>query len=183
MASIFSNGCANVSEIRHLAVGGIHEFSAQDPCRIVGAQPEGAIIDLQWADSLALEAKSEGMAHVECGVVKIPIEMIRPVRLAIETVDVEPTKLIVGRQFRAQLRLYDHQNRELEVGKFTSFEWVCSPSLDVANDRSSGEFGFCVTCYGMHNFRPNSKGKATITAQLGDLTGSLEVIANVIHEQ
>ena len=67
MACLFSHSCSRDAEQRLLAVGGIHVFERQMPCRLTRAKPEGAVEDLAWIDSLALEGKSEGSAEVRCG--------------------------------------------------------------------------------------------------------------------
>jgi hypothetical protein len=74
--------------------------------------------------------------------------------------------------------LYDRQGRDLEVGKYTNFEWDSSENLKVANDRSSREFGFCDTCVGMHHFRAVAPGKGSIIARLGSSRGELTILVN-----
>ena len=142
------------------------------------AEPEGAVKDLEWVDTLALEASSEGNAEVMCGSEKIPLKIVAPARLEINLADeVNPTDIPVNEPFKVQARLYDNQGRELEVGKFTNFEWTPSEILEVANDPSSGEFGFCDTCFGIHNFRAVKPGKGLIVARLGGLEGKLMIEA------
>ena len=166
-------------EKRLVAVGGIHVFESHTPCRLVSAEPQGVVKDLGWTDTLALEARSEGTAEVVCGTKRIKVELVAPARLAIELVDQgTPTGVIVQERFRVQAQLYDGLGRELEVGKFTNFEWTCSGVLAVANDRSAGEFGFCDTCYGMHNFRALVPGECMIEARLGGVQGKLKIEAS-----
>jgi hypothetical protein len=137
-------------------------------------EPEGAVKDLEWEDTLALEARSEGNAEVVCGNERIKLKAVLPVRLEIKLIDNDrPSDIKVHERFKVQALLYDHQRRELEVGKFTIFEWTSSETLAVANDRSSGEFGFCDTCFGMQHFRAIKPGKGLIMARLHGLEGKL----------
>jgi hypothetical protein len=121
----------------------------------------------------ALEALNEGSAEVKCGGETIDLEVVAPARLTIELVDGKPAQL--DKPFKVRARLYDHQGRELEVGKFTVFDWSSSPELETANDRSAGEFGLCDTCYGMQTFRAVKSGKGVIEVRLGKLRGELAV--------
>ena len=179
MTSLFFCNCSSGSEQRFLAVGGIHTFERQTPCKLARVEPEDAVKDLEWVDTLALEARSEGNAEVICGDERIKLKTVTPVRLEIKLVgEDQPTNLTVHERFKVQALLYDHQGRELEVGKFTIFEWASSEILEVANDRSSGEFGFCDTCFGMYTFRAIRPGKGSISARLGSLQGMLIVMAH-----
>ena len=176
MANFDSNNYSDNAKQRILAVGGIHIFESQTPCQLVRAEPEGALKDLAWVDTLALEATSEGDAEVTCGSERIPLKMVTPARLEITLSDEgNPTNIPVNEPFKVQARLYDNQGRELEVGKFTNFEWTPSEILKVANDPSAGEFGFCDTCFGMHGFRAIKPGKGLIAARLGSLEGNLTI--------
>lgn len=65
----------------------------------------------------------------------------------------------------------------VEVGKFTTLAWNPTGVLEVANDSSAGELGFCDTRYGMYNFRAQQAGDGSIEARIGDLVGKLPVIA------
>ena len=125
MAFFFSNGCSRDLEKRFLAVGGIHVFESQTLCRLVSAEPDGAVKGLDWTDTLALEAGSEGTAEVVCGTRTVRLEIVAPARLDIEVLDDgKPTEMTVHERFKVQARLYDRRGRELEVGKFTNFEWI-----------------------------------------------------------
>jgi hypothetical protein len=66
---------------------------------------------------------------------------------------------------------------ELEVGKWTEIAWHADGTVTLETDASAGEFGLCSTCLGVHAFRASAAGPATITARLGDATGSLQVTA------
>src|SRR5579859_6473618 len=126
---------------RLLAVGGIHVFEAQASCKLISAQPKDALRNLAWADALALEALKEGNAEVTCDDETIKLDIIEPVRLDIKVVDGDPRE--VQKTFKVQALLYDSQGRELEIGKFTVLNWRPSKELEVANDKSAGEFGLC----------------------------------------
>ncbi|HST20353.1 MAG TPA: hypothetical protein VLR90_04515 [Blastocatellia bacterium] len=178
MTSSNLNNHSNDIKQRLIAVGGIHVFESQTPCKLVRAEPEGALKDLEWVDTLTLEARSEGDAEVMCGSEKISLKMAAPARLEINLPDDDnPADIHLNKPFKAQARLYDNQGRELEVGKFTNFEWTPSEILEVANDPSAGEFGFCDTCFGLHNFRAIKPGKGLIVARLGGLEGKLMIEA------
>jgi hypothetical protein len=178
MAKSFFNNSSNASEPRLLAVGGIHVFESQAACKLVSTSPEGAVRELGWPDTLAVEAACEGGAEVTCGGEKIMLKIASPARLEIRLVsEGKPTDIPVDEPFRVQALLYDIQGRELEVGKFTHFEWLPSEILEPANDRSAGEFGFCDTCFGLHNFRAVKPGTGSITARLGGLEGKLLIEA------
>jgi hypothetical protein len=166
-------------EKRLLAVGGIHVFQQQSPCGLLDVEPAGAVKELGWSDMLALQAESEGTAEVECAAETFGLEIVIPVHIDIEVVDGEPTEVGVRERFQVKARLSDHWGRELEVGKFTAFEWTCSGGLEVANDRSAGEFGFCDTCYGMHHFRAVEPGHGCIEVRLGNLRGILAIEARL----
>src|SRR5277367_381522 len=146
--SLFSS---DAPKKRLLAVGGTHVFEAQTQCKLTAAQPEATVKDLHWPDTLALEALNEGTAEVTCGEEKIEVEIVSPARLEIKLVDGKPAE--IQKSFKVQAFLYDRKGEELEVGKFTIFDWKSSKELQVANDRSAGEFGLCDTCYGMQTFR------------------------------
>ena len=179
MAGLFFNNCSSDPEPRLLAVGGIHVFERQTPCKFVRAEPEGAVKDLEWADTLALEAGSEGNAEVMCGSDKIRLKIVAPTRLEVKLAgEGKPTEILVHEPFQVQALLYDNQGRELEVGKFTHFEWTSSGIVEIANDRSSAEFGFCDTCFGMQHFCAVKPGKDLITARLGGLEEKLMIEAH-----
>lgn len=166
----------NSVEQHHLAVGAVYVFDRQKPCSLISAQPQASVRRLEWVDALALEALSEGVAEVACGQERIELEIAIPTRLEIELVDVaKPTGLKVDELFQVQARLYDRRDRELEVGKLTNFEWDVSDSLEVVNDRSSGEFGFCDNCYGVSGFHVLRSGKGLIEASIGGLRGQLHI--------
>ena len=176
MSGIFFYNCSRGPEERLLAVGGIHIFEKQTSCQLGRVEPEGAIKNLNWVDALALEAKSEGKVEVMCGPEKFILKVVAPVRLEIAMLDKSvPTEIAVHERFKVRAKLYDQQGGELEVGKFTHFQWTASGVLQIANDSSSGEFGFCDTCYGMHGFRAVRPGKGLITASLNSLQGTLVV--------
>jgi hypothetical protein len=180
MASLFLHQCSSGLDQRLLAVGGIHTFEMQTPCKLTRVEPEGALKDLEWVDTLTVEAKSEGTGEVICGDERMKVRAVAPVRLQIKLVsEGQPIQLKVHERFKVEALLYDHEGKELEVGKFTIFDWMCSEILEVANDRSAGEFGFCDTCFGMHTFRAIRSGKGSISARLGSLQGALTVVANL----
>jgi len=142
------------------------------------AEPEGIVKDLEWTGPLALEARGEGQAEVICGGERIVLKMVSPARLEIKLVDeVQLNDISVDRRIKVRALLYDRQGRDLEVGKFTNFEWDSSENLRVANDRSSGEFGFCDTCFGIHHFRAVAPGKGSIIARLSS-RGGLTIVVN-----
>ncbi len=178
LASVVVGGCAGGSEPRLLAVGNTYVFERQTPCKLLSAKPEGVLEDLDWTEVLVLETLSEGAAEVACGSERFELEIAQPARLDIDMTDgARPTGLAVGDRFAVQARLFDYGGRELEVGKLTIFEWIASDLLEAANDRSSGEFGYCDTCYGMYSFRALRPGKGLIEAHLGELRGQLQVRA------
>lgn len=173
-----SNAGSNSARQRLLAVGGIHVFEGQTLCTLVDAQPANAVKNLVWAESLALEAECAGSAAVECDGERLNLEIVIPVRLEIELVsDSKSSEIAVGERFRVQAQLYDHSGRALEVGKFTQFEWTASEALEVANDRSSGEFGLCDTCYGLQHFRALQASQGVIAVRLGALQGAMTITA------
>ena len=176
MVGLFFYNCSSDLNQRLLAVGGIHTFEGQAQCKLARVEPEGAVKNLKWVDTLALEAGGEGYAEVICGDETIKLKIVAPARLEIALVgDSKPTDIPLHESFKVQARLYDNQGRELEVGKFTVLEWTSSDIFQVANDRSSGEFGFCDTCFGMHSFRVIKAGKGWLSARLGTLQGMLTV--------
>ena len=178
MMWFFAQEGSTQPETRPLAVGGTHVFDTLSPCRLLGASPEGAVKNLGWRDGLALEATGEGHAEVACGDVRWTLEMVAPARLAIDIVDDSPPMaMAAGQDIIVQARLYDVNGRELEVGKLTEFAWTVSGVVESAVDRSSGEFGLCDTCYGMHGFRVVRPGKGSIEARLGGLRGTLAIAA------
>jgi hypothetical protein len=180
MMSLSTRGGSEGPEDRLLAAGGIHVFERPTPCQLLRAAPERAVKDLGWPDALALEAAGEGSAEVACGdTERFRLEIAAPARLVIEVLDGGPLAggIPVQEPFRVQARLYDARGRELEVGKFTHVEWTVSGVLEVAVDRSAGEFGFCDTCFGTHGFHAAAPGRGTIEARLGVLRGALVVVA------
>ena len=178
MISSFFNDGNGDPEPRLLAAGGTHVFESQAPCKLVRAEPVGTVNDLGWAVTLALEAGSEGEAEVACGGERIMLKVLAPARLEIKLAgEGEPTGIPIDEPFQVRALLYDEQGRELEVGKFTTFEWAQTEILEPANDRSAGEFGLCDTCFGMHNFRAVKPGTGSIMARLGDLEGKLLIEA------
>lgn len=178
MAGSLLSNCAGDAAARLLAVGGVHVFESRGPCRLSRAEPEGALKDLGWPDTLALKAAREGDAEVACGGEKIKLKAVVPTRLEIKLPGRGSANgILVQEPFKVQALLYDAQGRELEVGKFTLFEWTPSEILEPANDPSAGEFGFCDTCFGMHNFRAVKPGPGSIVASLGGLKGELLIEA------
>jgi hypothetical protein len=172
-------GCSDSHRQRLLAVGGVHTFEGQTQCQLARMEPEDIVKDLEWTGPLALEARDEGQAEVICGSERIVLKMVSPARLEIKLVDeAQPTDIAVDRRITVRAFLYDRQGRELEIGKFTNFEWHSSENLTVANDRSSREFGFCDTCFGMHHFRAVAAGKGSIMARFGSLRGGLTILVN-----
>ena len=172
-------GCSDSPRQRLLAVGGIHIFEGQTQCQLARAEPEGIVKDLEWTRPLALEARGEGQAEVSCGSERIVLKMVSPARLEIKLLDAaHPNNVAVDRRITVQALLLDRQGRELEVGKFTNFEWDFSENLKAANDSSSREFGFCDTCFGLHHFRAVAPGKGSIIARLGSSRGELTIVVN-----
>lgn len=170
-------GCTSEPEKRLLATHGLHVFEEQVHCSLVSSEPKGVVRNLNWTETLALEATGESKAEIVCGEERLQLEFLTPVRLNIEMIsDHKPGAIAVEERFKVQVRLYDRLGRELEVGKFTTFEWICSDVLKIDNDNSSGEFGFCDTCFGIHNFRAVKPGNGLITARLGELQGELKVL-------
>lgn len=164
---------------RLLAAVGTHVFeSPAGRCALVRAQPEGAVKDLGWADSLALEAVGEGDAEVACGGEKIVLRVAAPARLEVRF-DGEggAGNVKVGEPFQVRAMLYDKGGRELEVGQFTDFDWIQSENLEPANDPSAAEFGLCDTCFGIYTFRAVRPGAGSIRARLGGLEGELRIEA------
>jgi len=172
-------GCSNSPQQRLLAVGGIHIVETQTQCQLARVEPEGVVKDLKWTRTLALEATGEGEAEAVCGSERMVLKIVSPARLEIVTVDqVQPNDITVDRRVTVKALLYDRQGRELEVGKFTHFEWESSENLKVALDRSAGEFGFCNTCYGAYRFHAVAPGKGSIIARLASLRGELAIMVN-----
>lgn len=169
MASLLPHKCSGDSDKLLLTVGGTHVFERQAACRLVRVEPASALEDLAWTDALALETRGEGTAEVVCGTEKLVLEIVAPVRLEIDMAEGKPTKVPVQERFHVKARLYDRRGRELEVGKLTTFEWTPSGVLEVANDRSAGEFGFCDTCFGKHAFRAVRPGTGEIKVRHGNL--------------
>src|SRR5262249_27864847 len=179
IASFLLSVCSDSSQHRLLAVGGLHILEGRTQCRLTRAEPEGIVKDLERTGPLALEARSEGQAEVICGSERIALKMVFPARLEIKLVDeVDLADIAVDRRITVRAFLYDRQGRELEVGKLTNFEWDFSENLKVANDRSSGEFGICDSCFGMHRFRAIAPGKGSIMARLGTLRGGVTIVVN-----
>lgn len=166
-------------EQRLLAVGGIHVFESSTPCKLEFAKPQESVRDLEWPNTLALEAIGEGEAEVGCDGERIKLLIVSPVRLSIKLVDDrKPTEIRANERFTVQAILFDIEGRELEVGKFTNLEWSHSGIVESANDRSAGEFGFCDTCYGMQHSRTVGVGEGLISARLADLEGKLTIESN-----
>jgi hypothetical protein len=162
---------------RLLAVGGTHVFELPAPCKLIDAG-DGSVKDLGWTGALALQAEHEGRAAIQCAAERLTLEVVSPVRLELEAVDVEVDRLPLALEpFRAQIRLYDSWGRELEVGAFTVFDWACSGVLEETTDPSAGEFGFCDTCFGRNSFRALRPGRGSIEARLGGIRGRLAVTA------
>jgi hypothetical protein len=179
MASVFLYGCSDSPRHRLLAVGGIHIFEGQTQCQLARVEPEGIVKDLEWIGPLALEARGEGQAEVICGSERIVSKIVSPARLEIKLVDeAQLNDITVDQWIKVRVLLFDRQGKDLEVGKFTNFEWDSSENLKVANDRSSGEFGFCDTCFGIHHFRAVAPGKGSIIARLGSSRGGLTILVN-----
>lgn len=177
MASLLPQSCSGDANKLLLPVGGTHVFERQAGCRLVRAEPASAIQDLGWTDALALETRGEGTAEVVCGTEKLMLEIVAPARLEIAMGDGKPTKVAVQERFRVTARLYDRRGRGLEVGKLTTFEWTPSGVLEVANDRSTGEFGFCDTCFGQHAFRAVRPGTGEIKVRHGNLEATRTIEA------
>jgi hypothetical protein len=179
VASLFLYDCSDSPRPRLLAVGGIHIIEGQTQCQLVRVEPEGIVKDREWTRSLALEARGEGQAEVICGSERIVLEMVSPARLEIKLVDeARPNDIAVERRIIVRALLYDREGRDLEVGKYTNFEWDSSENLKVANDRAAREFGFCDTCFGIHVFRAVAPGKGSIIARLGRSRGELTIVVN-----
>jgi len=169
---------ARSNEGKLLAVGGTHVIERGPDCRLESAHPPGAVKDLGWTGMLALEAVAEGTATLVCGAEKAIVKFAAPVRLEIDLSDErDPLKLTTMERVRVRARLFDRFGNELEVGKFTHFEWTVAEPFKEAVDRSAGEFGYCDTCYGMFSFRPVKPGTGMIIARLGGLQGALKIAA------
>lgn len=161
-----------------LAVGGLHEIVRPLPCRLESVQPPGAVADLGWTGALVLQARAEGRAVVVCAAETMTLEFALPVRLEITAADGrDPLRLTPGERVRVRARLFDGSGNELEVGKFTHFEWSVSGPFEEALDRSAGEFGFCDTCYGMYAVRAAKPGTGTLEASFGSLRGEMKIAA------
>lgn len=150
-------------ERRLLAVGGIHVM--EEPCMLLQVEPPDALTNLAWPGRLALEARRQGEAIVDCGGRRSILQIAHPVRAEI-TLDATETRPSV---FRLQLRLFDDEAHELEVGQFTHVDWTASDILTTANDRSAGEFGWCDTCYGRQTFRAVKSGSGAVVARFGGI--------------
>ncbi len=165
------------NENRLLAVGGTHVFESDKPCRFINTVPDDAVKDLNWSNMLAVETLMEGTTEVVCGTNRFDLGFVIQTTLDIELADGGgQVKVAVHESFKVQARLLDSQGRELEIGKFTTLDWKSSEIFKVANDRSSGEFGLCGTCFGMCGFRAVKAGEGVIEASLGDLRGVLRVV-------
>ena len=163
-------------EIRLLALRGVHVFDGSADCRLSSLEPPSALKDLKWAGQLAVEATHEGEAEVTCGPDTIPIRIVHPARLEIVLADGDPAAVRRGARIHVRAKPYGPDGRELEPGKFTDFGFASSPQLQPDNERSSVEFGFGDSCFGMYNFRAITVGKATITARLADAHGRLDIV-------
>ena len=165
-------------DTRLLVTKGTHTFEGDILCKLENEEPKGIVNNLNWDNVLAIEADREGKAEIICGNERFNVEFLSPSRLDIEMItDSKPELLIVQDLFKVQIRLYNAEGKELEVGKFTNFEWSFSDFLELANDNSSGEFGICDTCYGMHSFQCLKPGKGFIKATFGNLEGEMKLIA------
>jgi hypothetical protein len=163
-------------ETRLLALGGVHIFDTSADCRLSRVEPQSALKDLKWSGQLAVEATSEGEAEVKCGSDSIRVQIVKPERLEIVLVHGDPSRVRRGDRINVRAKPYGPGSQDLEPGKFTDFGWASSPQLQPDNERSSVEFGFCDTCFGMYRFRAVEAGMATITARLFGAQGQLDVV-------
>jgi hypothetical protein len=177
MATLAHGACSAHMD-RLLAVGGTHIIEAAAPCRLVRSEPDAAVEDLHWHDTLALKARGQARAEALCGSDTITVTFVAPTRLEIEP-DVErrPAVATMGPILRVRAHLFDARGRELEVGKFTEIDWTSSDLFEPAIDRAAGEFGFCDTCYGMYAFRAVKAGTGSIEARFGAIRGVLTIPA------
>lgn len=162
------------TEQRLLAVGGVHALEATEPCQLAQIEPSSALEDLHWKDALVVRARSEGSAELACGKHKAHLRLVKPARLDVVLVD---DHVVIGRRFHVRAVPRDAEGRELEIGKWTELAWHADGAVTADTDRSAGEFGMCDTCSGVHGFRANAEGTATIDARLGDATGTLRITA------
>lgn len=162
------------SEERLLALGGVHALEATEPCHLAHVEPATALEDLAWKDALVVRAKGEGRAELTCGDHSTKLRIVKPTRLDLVLVDDHVT---VGKRFQVRAVPHERGGHELEVGKWTEIAWSTDGTVAAETDASAGEFGMCSTCFGVHAFRASAAGTATITARLGDATGTLQVTA------
>jgi hypothetical protein len=152
-------------------------FEEAAACTLARVEPERAVTDLNWTGSLALEAGAEASAEVVCGDETIELNFAAPARLNIELAGTRETGPIhVGERFLVRARLFGWDGSEIEVGKFTTFDWKPSVQFEVANSASAGEFGACDTCFGMYAFRALTPGEGQIEARLGSVSGVLKIV-------
>ena len=171
---LFFTSCLNTSEIRLFTTRGTHVLENEKLCKLIRSEPEDVVKDLGWDDKLALKSDAPCIVEVVCNEEVQILEFIEPVRIEVSIIK-ESTKIIVGDKVKVQASLYDHLGRELEVGKFTVFDWASSDFFETENDSSAGEFGLCDTCYGQYHFRVIKPGKGQIDVHFGKLHGKIEI--------
>jgi hypothetical protein len=168
--------CSNSFGKRVLAVGGTHVLEIVDSCKITKTHPANAVKNLNWEGQFAFEALSTGYIEVLCGAERWKLDFVKAEKIEIERLNDEVSIDIPIKQLlKVRVQLYDSSGRILEVGKYTSFNWYSTSNFEIANDRSSGEFGFCDTCFGNQTFRAVQQGKGMIEVRFGNLLGSLQV--------
>ena len=177
IVTLFFSRCSTKKQEQLLVVGGTHILNNSETCKFIGAEPKTAIKKLDWEGNLAIEASDEGVAEIQCGTERKVLRFVKAARITIEinigsSVDKE---LHIGDRFSVKAHLYDSSGRELEVAKFTEFVWASSPNFETLNNRSSGEFGFCDTCFGMHPFHVLQQGQGFIEVHFGSLQEIIEV--------
>ena len=162
------------SQERLLSVGGVHALEGAEPCRLAQVEPRSALADLGWRNALVVRARGEGRAELACGDHRSRLRFVKPARLDLVLVD---DRVVVGRRFQVRAVPRDRDGRELEIGKWTELVWHAGGVVTLEADQSSGEFGLCDTCFGIHGFQATAAGTATIEARLGGAIGTLYVTA------
>lgn len=169
---LFSS-CTNTSEPRLLALGGTHVLESEELCKLVKSEPKDVAKDLAWGNKLALEASAPCIVEVLCNEEIQNLEFVKPERIEVSII--RDQEVTVGDKIEVKANLYDHLGRELDVGKFTVFNWESSDIFEIENDSSAGEFGLCDTCFGRHHFRVLKLGKGIIEVNFGNLKRKIEV--------
>jgi hypothetical protein len=168
--------CVQSSGKRLLAVGGTHVLENTGPCEIIKTQPKNAAKNLGWDGQFAFEAQTKGNIQVLCGTEQLSLELVIAEKIDITSIEGKISDDIsIGQLIKVKAQLYDRLGRVLEVGKYTSFNWSSTNNLEIANDRSSGEFGFCDTCFGFQQFRATQQGTGVIEVRFDNLSYSMKI--------